>query len=67
MKTIKYRITKNYLIATFVKKLVFALLPAVVTVFNVFGQNVGINTIIPQTTLDVKGNQRFGGANHFIT
>ncbi len=29
-------------------------------------QNVGIGTVSPQATLDVRGNQRFGGANKFI-
>ena len=29
-------------------------------------QNVGIGTVNPQATLDVKGNQRIGGVNHFM-
>jgi hypothetical protein len=29
-------------------------------------QNVGIGTNTPQSTLDVKGNQRVGGTNHFL-
>ena len=29
-------------------------------------QNVGIGTTTPQTTLDVKGNQRIGGVNSYI-
>jgi hypothetical protein len=38
------------------------LLPA-----KVFSQNVGINTLTPQSTLDVKGNYRFGGNSSFIS
>jgi hypothetical protein len=29
-------------------------------------QNVGINTVTPQASLDVRGNQRVGGTNSFI-
>jgi len=32
-----------------------------------FSQNVGINTPTPQSTLDVKGNHRFGGNSSFIS
>jgi len=56
---------KNSFITSFMKNFVLVFLPAVVTALNVFGQNVGINTTNPQATLDVKGNQRFGGANHY--
>ncbi len=35
--------------------------------FIVNAQNVGIGTSMPQATLDVKGNQRFGGINHYTT
>lgn len=34
---------------------------------EIFSQNVGINTLTPQSTLDVKGNYRFGGNNSFIS
>ena len=34
---------------------------------NGFAQHVGIGTTSPQATLDVKGNQRLGGAAHFMT
>ena len=30
-------------------------------------QNVGINTTTPQASLDVKGNQRVGGIDQYIT
>src|SRR6478736_10241138 len=29
-------------------------------------QNIGIGTNAPQRTLDVRGNQRFGGVNNFL-
>ncbi|WP_462252187.1 hypothetical protein [Ferruginibacter sp.] len=48
------------------KKILLLLCSIVVTVF-VDAQNVGIGTATPQATLDVKGNQRFGGAIHFTT
>ena len=33
---------------------------------NIKAQNVGIGTTAPSATLDVRGNQRFGGINNFI-
>jgi Head domain of trimeric autotransporter adhesin len=35
-------------------------------VINAGAQNVGLGTTNPQATLDVKGNQRTGGVNHFM-
>ena len=35
--------------------------------FKASAQNVGIGTSSPQSTLDVRGNQRFGGINNFIS
>lgn len=34
---------------------------------TVLSQNVGIQTTTPQATLDVRGNQRFGGASNFLS
>ncbi len=36
-------------------------------VFFARSQNVGVGTATPQATLDVKGNQRIGGVNKFMT
>ncbi len=44
-----------------------SLLSAIVISQTLVAQNVGIGTIMPQATLDVKGNQRVGGAVHFTT
>lgn len=41
-----------------------------VTIFSCqvsMSQNVGIGTTNPQSTLDVRGNQRFGGVTRFLT
>ena len=38
-----------------------------VIAFRVAAQNVGINTTIPQATLDVRGNMRLGGLNKSIS
>lgn len=35
--------------------------------FAAVAQNVGINITTPQATLDVRGNQRFGGVNKFLS
>jgi hypothetical protein len=32
-----------------------------------YAQNVGINTITPQASLDVRGSHRFGGMNNYIS
>ncbi|MEO5563091.1 MAG: tail fiber protein [Chitinophagaceae bacterium] len=46
------------------KKLLLLCLLAVT--FSGNAQNVGINTITPQATLDVRGSQRFGGNNNYM-
>ena len=57
---------KKDLITTSMKPVGFFLVAVLVTATKVDGQ-VGINTTTPQATLDVRGNQRFGGKTHFMT
>jgi hypothetical protein len=49
------------------KKILFFAGIFVTTLFAKAQQNVGIGTNTPQATLDVKGNQRLGGAAHFTS
>ncbi len=48
------------------KKKLFFVVAFSLPVF-ISAQNVGINTINPQATLDVRGNQRFGGATQYLS
>jgi hypothetical protein len=47
------------------KKLFFLCVLSLPVFIN--AQNVGINTNSPQATLDVRGNQRFGGASQYLS
>jgi hypothetical protein len=49
------------------KKILFFTAIFVAALFAKAQQNVGIGTSTPQATLDVKGNQRIGGATHFTS
>jgi Chaperone of endosialidase/Head domain of trimeric autotransporter adhesin len=48
-------------------KKIITLLAICITGLEVFSQNIGINTTSPQASLDVRGNQRFGGINTFLS
>ncbi len=47
------------------KKIIFFVLSF--TSLSISAQNIGIGTTTPQATLDVKGNQRIGGASNYMT
>ena len=47
------------------KKIIFFVLS--LTSLSISAQNIGIGTTTPQATLDVKGNQRIGGASNYMT
>ncbi len=47
------------------KKIIF--LSAIIISQTLMAQNVGVGTTNPQATLDVRGNQRLGGAIHFTS
>ena len=50
------------------KKIVFFQLALTqICTAQLLGQNVGINTTTPQSTLDVRGNQRIGGSSRFMS
>ena len=46
---------------------IISLMLFIFTTATAIAQNVGINITNPQSTLDVRGNQRFGGLSKFIT
>ena len=48
------------------KKLSWLITSMFVWILPMFAQNIGINTLAPQATLDVRGSQRFGGSNSYI-
>ena len=48
-------------------KYLSSLCMACVLIMSARAQNTGIGTTTPQATLDVKGNQRIGGVNKFMT